>query len=433
MKRLITICAALALTLILAAAAAAQETLTVDIFGPGQRKVNMVILPPRPLQGELPPMARTFEKTVENNLSYLPFLEETAMDELLGGDPSTGVKSTEIDFRPLQLAKIDLVMTSGWKSNGLEVRVYDTFGRRMIVGKAYGRVTQDNIVDIADRFCSAFVDALTGKKAFFDSPLAFVRQLGKSKEIYTVLPQGRELTRITTMGGFNLGPAWSPDGSRLAFTHIGEKSHYLGVYEKKTGKTELYTDKLGQSVISPEFMPGGGLAVTLNRHGHADIYKLDSAFKPQRALVKSSFIDVSPSFDRTGRHMVFTSGRAGNPHIYMMDLQSGKIRRITLDGSYNTHPCISPDGRYIAYNRRTGSGHRIFVHDLKTSRERQVSFGPGSDEYPAFGPDGYFIAFASNRSGQYRLYLTTRHGDAAKMIKTGSGAAFAPAWDTALQ
>lgn len=433
MKRYAVIALALAMLVCTFGLAAAQAPLTVDIFGPGQRQVNLVILPARGLEGELPPMAATFEKTVNNNLSYLPFIKETPMSQLLGGDPSKGVKSTEIDFRPLQLAKIDLVMTTGWTQNGLEVRVYDTFGRRMIIGKAYGRVSKENVVTIADRFSSAFVDALTGKKAFFDSPLAFVRQLGKSKEIYTVLPQGRELTRITTMGGFNLGPAWSADGSKLAFTHIGGKKHYLGIYDDKTGKTTLHSEKLGQSVISPEFMPGGGMAVTLNRHGHADIFQLDANYKPKRVLVKSSFIDVSPSFDRTGSKMVFTSGRAGNPHVYMMDLKSGSIRRITLDGSYNTHPCISPDGRYIAYNRRTGSGHRIFVYDLATGRDRQVSFGPGSDEYPAFGPDGYFIAFASNRTGQYRLYLTTRHGDAAKMIQTGSGAAFAPAWDTKLQ
>ncbi|GAB7022526.1 PD40 domain-containing protein [Salidesulfovibrio brasiliensis] len=435
MKRYAVIALALVMMLSTFSLASAQDQapLTVDIFGPGQRQVNLVILPPRSLEEQMPQFAETFEKTVKNNLSYLPFIKGTQMSQLLGGDPSKGVRSTEIDFRPLQLAKIDLVMTTGWKPNGVEVRVFDTFGRRMIIGKAYGRVSKENVVSIADRFCSAFVDALTGKKAFFDSPLAFVRQLGKSKEIYTVLPQGRELTRITTMGGFNLGPAWSPDGSKLAFTHIGGKSHYLGIFDAKTGKTTLHTEKLGQSVISPEFMPGGGLAVTLNRHGHADIFQLDGNYKPRRVLAKSSFIDVSPSFDRAGRKMVFTSGRAGNPHIYMMDLQSGSVRRITLDGPYNTHPCISPDGRYIAYNRRTGSGHRIFVYDLATGRDRQVSFGPGSDEYPAFGPDGYFIAFASNRSGQYKLYLTTRHGDAAKMIQTGSGAAFAPAWDTKLQ
>ena len=435
MKRILIFCASGLLVLLAAASALAAGPLTVDIHGPGQRMVNIVLLPPKALGDGVVPEApaKAFEELVANNLEYIPFLNLVPMSAMLGGDTSRGVERADIDFKPMQLARVDLCMTTGWRGNSIEARVFETFGGRRIVGKLYRDVDSLTLAQAADRFCSAFLEALTGKKGFFDSPLAFVRQEGKTKEIFTVLPQGRDLKRITKLGGYNLSPSWSVDGSRIAFTHIGKKRHELGIYDSKTKKITMISRGLGQTVISPVFGPDDMVTVALNRDGVTDIYELDKRYKPTRRLAQSPYIDVSPSFDRTGGKMAFTSGRAGNPHIYLMDVKTGAVRRVTMTGKYNTHPCLSPDGRYIAYTHRTANGHRIYLHDLETGREKQLTFGPGNDEYPAFGPDGYFVAFASNRSGEYKIYLSTRHGDTPRRISTGKGQAFAPAWDTSLQ
>jgi len=435
MKRILLAFIVCVLTLTIAFSTFAAGPLTVDIHGPGQRLVNITLLPPKGLDGKPVPVesAKAFEALVANNFSYIPFLKLMPVTELLGGDPSKGVKGSDIDYKPMQLARIDLCMTTGWNGDYIEVRVFETFSGRRVVGKSYNDIGEMSLALATDRFSSAFLEALTGKKGFFDSPIAFVRQEGKTKEIFTVLPQGRSLKRITKLGGFNLSPAWSMNGEKIAFTHIGKTRHELGIYDSKTKKIRMLSKGLGQTVISPVFGPNDRLAVSLNRNGATNIYELDGKFKPKRMLARSPYIDVSPSFDRTGNLMVFTSGRAGNPHIYLMDLKSGKVRRVTVTGKYNTHPCLSPNGRYVAYTHRTSNGHRIYLHDLTTGREKQLTFGPGSDEYPAFGPDGYFVAFASNRSGEYKLYLSTRHGDTPRKISTGKGQAFAPAWDTSLQ
>ena len=434
MNRITTLFASLLFVCLTAALASAQGPLTVDIHGPGQRLVNITLLPPKGLDGQPVPeaAAKAFAELVGNDLTYIPFLKLVPASELLGGDPSHGVTAQDIDFKPFQLARVDLCLTTGWNGQYLEARVYETFSGRRVVGKAYRDVV-DKLPLVADRFCSAFLEALTGKKGFFDSPIAFVKQVGKTKEIYTVLPQGRGLTQITDLGGFNLSPAWSANGDQLAFTHIGNERHELCIYDNKTQKIRRVAKGLGDTVISPVYGPDDVLYASLNLNGTTNIYELSKSFKVGKRLAASPYIDVSPSFDRTGSKMVFTSGRAGNPHIYLLDMKSGQVRRVTTTGKYNTHPCLSPDGRYVAYTHQTSNGHRIYLHDLETGREKQLTFGPGNDEYPAFGPDGYFVAFASSRTGQYQLYLSTRHGDAPRKISTGKGAAFAPAWDTSLQ
>ncbi|WP_347231959.1 protein tolB [Pseudodesulfovibrio sp. S3] len=412
----------------------AQGPLTVDIHGPGQRMVNIVLLPPKGLKGAPLPeaAAKAFEELVVNDLSYIPFLKIVPVTKLLGGDPSKGVMGADIDFKPFQLARVDLCMTTGWNGQYIEGRVFETYSGRRVVGKSY-RDVHANLPQVADRFCSSFLEALTGKKGFFDSPIVFVKQDGKSKEIFTVLPQGRGLTRITQLGGFNLSPAWSGDGKQIAFTHIAKNRHELGIYDSETKKINRYYKGLGNTIISPVYGPDDTLYAALNINGATNIYELSKSYKAGKTLISGPYIDVSPSFDRTGSKMVFTSGRAGNPHIYLKDMKTGEIRRVTTTGKYNTHPCISPDGRFVAYTHQTSDGHRIYLHDLGTGREKQLTFGPGNDEYPAFGPDGYFVAFASSRSGEYKLYLTTRHGDTPRIISTGKGGAFAPAWDTSLQ
>ncbi len=421
----------------------AQDTLTVDIFGPGQRKVNVVLLPPRTLdegkyQGRngvnlpLPAEAELFDKDLHRDFEYLPFLNIVPLTAILGGDPSSGVKPGEVDLKPLRLSKVDFALTTGWTimpsgERKVSLRLIGTYNGRTVVGKRYSRVSEDVLGMIADKFSSHVMRHLTGHSGFFESSIAFVRKNGKDKEIFTVSPQGRNLEQVSALGGVNLSPCWSIDGNRLAFTRLGSRQHLLCIWDKQTGKIDQKTFP-GNTVISPTYLPNGDLAVTLTLNGDSDIYLIGSNFKPRKPLAKSWAIEVSPDFDKSGEKMVFVSGRFGNPHIFMLNMKTGKVTRVTHDGKYNTSPTISPDGRFVAFSRQTPLGHRIFVHDMKSGVERQLTFGPGNDEDPAFGPDGYFIAFASSRDGEYKIYLTTRHGDPAMHVPTGKGVAKTPAW-----
>lgn len=421
----------------------AQDTLTVDIFGPGQRQVNIVILPPRTLdegkyQGSkntdlpLPSMAELFDKELRQDISFLPFLNVVPMSQILGGDPSSGVKPGDVDLKPLRLSKVDFALTTGWSvmpdgEKKISLRFIGTFNGRTIVGKRYSQIKEELLGMIADKFCSHVMKDLTGHSGFFESTVAFVRKNSGVKEIYTVSPQGRGLRQISHLGGVNLSPCWSIDGNKLAFTRLGSRQHILCLWDSATGKIDQRTFP-GNTVIAPTYLPNGELAASLTLNGNSDIYLIDSNFKPIKPLARSWAIEVSPDFDNSGKKMVFVSGRYGNPHIFMLDMDSGNVTRVTYDGKYNTNPTISPDGRFVAFSRQTSDGHRIFVHDMQSGAERQLTFGPGNDEDPSFGPDGYFIAFTSSRTGKYKIYLTTRHGDPAMLVPTGSGDATGPAW-----
>lgn len=420
---------ALALVLVFSAGAAAQINL--DIVGPGQGKMNLTLGRPLGLEASAPPEAAELQRLINANLSMLPFLAVVPGNAIPGGDDPGGVTAEKIDFKRYQLAKVDLLVTSGWKRGpGLgtvELRAIQAFDGKLVLGKAYEAADKNALPQIANRFCSQLVEALTGRPGFFDTLIAFTKKRGGGREVWVVGPTGQGLRQVTSIGGINMNPAWSWDGRYIAFTHVGQIGHELGVVDFASGNVR--TINLGaNSVIGPSFAPDGRLAVSLDKTGQPDIYMLDRDFRPGQKLVSSWAIDISPSFDASGSNMAFVSSRLGNPHVFLWS--GGSERRLTLEGKYNTSPSMSPDGAFVTYSRQMPDGHRIFVADIKNGGERQVSFGPGSDEDPHFSPDGFFIVFTSSRAGGYKLYLTTRNGETPVQIPTGDGDASAPAWSS---
>ena len=415
--------------------AQAQESLKIDIFGPGQDRINIFVAPPRSIvdepfvQEQYPEQIRSL---LNQNLALLPFLHGAKDGEILGGPGVDGVRGTDIDFRKFSLSRVDMLLTIGVDQQAglpgsVEIRAFEIFGQTMVLGKAYTLHDADQIPQMVRRFCADFMEYLTGHGDFFRSTLAFERKIGEGKEIWAVNALGADLRQLTSLGAIALSPDWSKDGEKVAFTLLRDNQHSLGVLSKNTLDVQIY-DMPGNTVISPTFSPNGRIAVSIDPMGRPDIYWLDSNFRMDRPVMEHWAIDVSPSFDQAGRRMAFASGRLGNPHVFVLEFDTNEVRRVSYEGRYNTNPTISPDGRYIAYTRQTPEGHRIFLTDLDTGRERQISFGPGNDEDPGFAPDGYFIAFSSSRSGEYKLYLTTRNGDSPVLIPTGDGHATAPAW-----
>ena len=423
--------AALILMVCLMPLSAPAATSTVDLVGTGGGITNVAQASPLGNSSR----AATLQKAIASDLGLLPFVNVINPNGIPGGATVNAATAEGIDFKRFSLANAQLLITANWvDSSQVELRCFSVaqgsfmFGNRYAVGGS-----EDSLLDVADKFCDDFLEAVIGRGDFFRSTMAFIKTDGPLKrDVWSVRPNGRYLTRLTNIPGEALSPAWSPDGRRVIFTHIDKRSHGLGVYDASS-KTTQRMKFPGNTVIGPTYMPDGRVAVSLTDGRNPSIFLLGHGLEKQGKLDESPSIDVSPSVDAKGSLMAFTSNRLGGPQIFLKDLRSGSVRRISQAGNYNTDPSISPDGTVVAYARLEGGGHRIYVQDLVTGQERPLTFGPGSDEEPAFAPDSYFIAFMSSRGGKKSIYITTRNGGEPKLLPTGPGDAAFPAWGPAVK
>lgn len=418
----------------LLSAVAASAAVRVDIMNPGQNIVNLALATPllgpnRAASG----MGTGLDNLVRQNLSFLPFMRLTDPKAVLGGSVLAGWEPPALDFKRFQLAGSDILVTAYWPNGDsgtvpVQMRAFETNTGSRLFGKEYQKVSQKDLPEVADRFCADLLEILTGSGDFFRSTLAFVKKSGKmAANVWIVKPTGRDLRQVTNMPGEALSPSWSPDGRFVVFSHIDPKSHALGVWDRASGKVQRIRFP-GNVVIGPAFLPNNKVAVALSRGRYPVIYLLNHVFQKEKVLEEHNSINVSPTFDKTGTKMAFTSSRLGGPQIFMKDLNSGSVQRVSMNGTYNTEANLSPDGTLVVFSRMTEYGQRIFVQDLLSGQERQITFGPGSDEQPSFCADSYFIAFSSTRGGGHHIYLTTRHGGDAKQVPTGGGGAFFPRW-----
>ncbi|MDQ7032573.1 MAG: hypothetical protein Q9M37_07660 [Desulfonauticus sp.] len=408
------------------------KPLRVTIYGPAESKIYVFVAEPINLDGKKNSiMVQEVVQCIKVKLKLFPFFKQLSPKDILEQGKINDV--ARIDYKKFFLSRADIVITIGERylpdtgKTRIELRTFDVFKQKMILGKAFDLTNQRQVVLMVRKYLGDLLQLIMGNKAFFVNPIVFVHKGIKKSSIYQIFADGFGLKKLADIQGIVLSPSWSFDGEKIVFSVIQHEQHKLGILDLKTGNMQF--KKLpGNSCISPVFTPWGDIAVSLDFSGSPDIYLLDKQLKIEKALVKHWGIDISPCFDQSGSKMVFTSSRLGNPHIFLFNLHNNQVERITYEGNYNTSAVISPDGRLIVFSRLTPEGHRIFVHDLKTGQEKQITFGPGNDEEPFVSSDGYFVVFTSNRSGKYKLYYTTINGDGPYLIPTNNISTFSPSW-----
>ena len=224
-------------------------------------------------------------------------------------------------------------------------------------------------------------------------------------QIRTIGADGAGEATVVTNGEV---PAWSPDGSQIAFLRpaVG-KTTLFRVNADGSGLTELAT--LPAVTADLDWGPGGTLAFTATRPAAAgatvvDIYLIESDGSNLRPLFGSPGYRLSPAWSPNGSRLAFAAVLADGDHTELsLASPDGSSVEALTSGFYDLSPTWSPDGTMLAFRRDDVSQgtNTIRIVGADGTGLRKLSDYNGRQFSPSWSPDGAWVAFTSeNISGQ---------------------------------
>ena len=234
----------------------------------------------------------------------------------------------------------------------------------------------------------------------------------QNTQTFTVNPDGSALTAITPPRGLNAGqPAYSPDGSLIAFDYGGGTTPTgWGIWDMtSTGADPRQITQESQTVAgndtTPAWSPDGAQIAFVR---NSDLYVMNADGSGVTNLTSAFAIGVlEPEWSPRGDLIAFSAGA----DIYVMGPTGAPApQRLTFAVGNQNYPSWSPDGSAIAYAFLGGVGR------VNADGSNEVVLASNLREVwdVAWSPDGTRIAFindpATNPQVQEELYMMNADG-----------------------
>ena len=231
-------------------------------------------------------------------------------------------------------------------------------------------------------------------------------------QIVVIEPDGSGRVQLTS-GRYNNYPAWSPDGSKIAYVAYehGEGSLFT-MNADGSGKTLVQgvTDRI-DGFMYPSWSPDGTQLVFMaGLSGHGDrsarLYVVNVDGSGLTKITRGRHQDWWPSWSPDGTKIAFVTGPVGAKRDLATMSPDGSNRTTLVRGSTN-YPDWSPDGSQILFTENSRRGWDVFSISSDGTRRTRLTDTPGIWElFPVFSPDGTQIAFR-RWLNSWRSYIVT--------------------------
>jgi TolB protein len=267
--------------------------------------------------------------------------------------------------------------------------------------------------------------------ALLPGHVAFASDQDGTAHIYVLKSDGTGATALTSGPVADGAPAWSPDGTLIAFGRYGQ-----GIFVVRADGSGLVRLTSDPSDTDPDWSPDGTRIAFARSSapGLQDIYVMGADGSAVTRLTEDGG-NLSPAWSPDGARIAFDHTRNSDDalwQVYTMTRDGNDIRRLTSATapaqSAEGGPAWSPDGRSIVY-WSFFDGVAVIASDGSGASRRLIHDFPGINYWarPRWSPDGKQVLFATGlESLDRRLLVINADGSGLRQVK---GMENANAWD----
>lgn len=230
-------------------------------------------------------------------------------------------------------------------------------------------------------------------------------------DLYTIDPDTLEITPLNTGFDFAGFPAWSPDGSKIAFTV--QQPWAIYIIDADGSNLNQYTDF---SSALPDWSPDGTRMVFQSDHRNEpkdtpDLYIMDIDGENLVEIVDEPDVpDYYGHWSPDGEKILFISFRDVKSSLYTINPDGTDLVKLTDASEPIIEGVWSPDGSKIAYVSGGFGLTDLYIMDVDGSNVLQLTDNKHSFQ-AAWSPDGDRIVFVSQSpDGPYNLWLIDADG-----------------------
>jgi phospholipase C len=235
--------------------------------------------------------------------------------------------------------------------------------------------------------------------------VAVVTDRDGNLEIYRMYPDGTDQENLTRDPGADSDPAWSPDGTKIAFTSDRTGNQDVWVMDADGADPVELTSNPADDA-QPSWSPDGTkIAFTSDRTGNDEVFVMLADGRQPTNITHDPTDDSQPAWAPDGTHIVFTSDRTGDPELFVSKSDGSSPVNLTHDpAGSDSQAAWSPDGTRIAFTSTRDGDHEVYVMNADGTGQADLTQDPSSDTGPAFSPDGGTrIAFSTDRDGNGQI------------------------------
>jgi dipeptidyl aminopeptidase/acylaminoacyl peptidase len=264
------------------------------------------------------------------------------------------------------------------------------------------------VAAIAGGSANAGSQAANGRIAYVSDAACRFDPTLKNDDIFSMNADGSAKADLTVSANPDGAPAWSADGTKLAFTRPGKANNDDIWVMSSNGRAQKNVTKTSPDDANPDWTPDGS-KITYDVGG-SQVFQASPDGTGIAPLVPGGY---EAAWSSTGKIAYSASVEPSNSEIFVANGDGSGAVNVTSAPGYDDDSAVwSPDGTKIAFVRFFGSAGEIFVMNADGSAQTDLTNNPANDGDPTWSPDGSKIAFTTDRgpTGDNEIFVMNADG-----------------------